>query len=284
MPLASSILSDNSATAHDDGACRGACAARRGGDRHAAGGARFRHRQRPAARASRASTARCRTPCSCARSPPARSRRSRAASASCMRSRKLGVPVWNSAQAIERCVDKSMTTFLLAERRPADAADLRRRGTGRGAGDRRARASGDAAGAEAAVRRAGPRHQAGRATLATCRPTDEVERRLLSPALCAARRPALPRFSRLRLRRQGGGDDEPPRRRLDHQRQPRRRAGTDCPTPTKRELAALAVAAAAAVGADFAGVDIVAGSRRQPAACWRSTACRPGRGCNRSPR
>ena len=26
---------------------------------------------------------------------------------------KLAVPVWNSAQAIERCVDKSMTTFLL---------------------------------------------------------------------------------------------------------------------------------------------------------------------------
>lgn len=26
---------------------------------------------------------------------------------------RLGVPVWNSAQAIERCVDKSMTTFLL---------------------------------------------------------------------------------------------------------------------------------------------------------------------------
>jgi RimK family alpha-L-glutamate ligase len=26
---------------------------------------------------------------------------------------KLGVPVWNSAAAIERCVDKSMTTFLL---------------------------------------------------------------------------------------------------------------------------------------------------------------------------
>jgi len=27
--------------------------------------------------------------------------------------RRLSVPVWNSAQAIERCVDKSMTTFLL---------------------------------------------------------------------------------------------------------------------------------------------------------------------------
>ncbi|WP_245450979.1 ATP-grasp domain-containing protein [Borborobacter arsenicus] len=28
---------------------------------------------------------------------------------------KLGVPVWNSAQAIERCVDKSMTTFLIQQ-------------------------------------------------------------------------------------------------------------------------------------------------------------------------
>jgi len=28
---------------------------------------------------------------------------------------KMGVPVWNSASAIERCVDKSMTTFLLAQ-------------------------------------------------------------------------------------------------------------------------------------------------------------------------
>jgi len=27
---------------------------------------------------------------------------------------KMGVPVWNSARAVERCVDKSMTTFLLA--------------------------------------------------------------------------------------------------------------------------------------------------------------------------
>ena len=27
---------------------------------------------------------------------------------------KLGVVVWNDARAIERCVDKSMTSFLLA--------------------------------------------------------------------------------------------------------------------------------------------------------------------------
>ena len=37
---------------------------------------------------------------------------------------KLGVVVWNDARAIERCVDKSMTSFLLAQRRRADAADL----------------------------------------------------------------------------------------------------------------------------------------------------------------
>ena len=28
--------------------------------------------------------------------------------------RELGVPVWNDARAIERCVDKSMTSFMLA--------------------------------------------------------------------------------------------------------------------------------------------------------------------------
>ena len=52
---------------------------------------------------------------------------------------RLGVPVWNSAQAIERCVDKSMTTFLLQERRPADAADLRRGRRGGRAGRLRRR-------------------------------------------------------------------------------------------------------------------------------------------------
>ena len=47
----------------------------------------------------------------------------------------LGVAVVNDARGIERCVDKSMTSFLLAQRRPADAADLggpvgrRRRGS-----------------------------------------------------------------------------------------------------------------------------------------------------------
>lgn len=53
---------------------------------------------------------------------------------------RLGVPVWNSAQAIERCVDKSMTTFLIdqaglptpatyvVEGRPAAEAVVRKNG------------------------------------------------------------------------------------------------------------------------------------------------------------
>ena len=39
--------------------------------------------------------------------------------------RELGVTVWNDARAIERCVDKSTTTFFLQRDRDPDAADLR---------------------------------------------------------------------------------------------------------------------------------------------------------------
>ena len=42
--------------------------------------------------------------------------------------RELGVPVWNDARAIERCVDKSMTSFLLA----TPACRLRQHGPLRG--------------------------------------------------------------------------------------------------------------------------------------------------------
>ena len=64
----------------------------------------------------------CPTPCTCALSAAAASRRSRDDSASCTRWRTRRA-VWNDARAIERCVDKSMTSFLLAARH-ADAADL----------------------------------------------------------------------------------------------------------------------------------------------------------------
>ena len=85
----------------------------------------------------------------------AASRRSRSISACCTRLRELGVTVWNDARAIERCVDKSTTTFFLqragiptprtfARRRPRRGRSHRRRPARRGA----------EAGAEAAVRRA----------------------------------------------------------------------------------------------------------------------------------
>ena len=38
--------------------------------------------------------------------------------------REQGVLVWNDARAIERCVDKSMTSFLIAQGRPADTRHL----------------------------------------------------------------------------------------------------------------------------------------------------------------
>ena len=115
---------------------------------------------------------------------------------------RLSVPVWNSAQAIERCVDKSMTTFLLKNAGlptpPTFAVE------------------GLAAAAEIAARELArtplvlkPLFGAqGRGirlirTLSDLPARGRGERRLLSPALRAARRSSLPGFPRLRLRRQG---------------------------------------------------------------------------------
>ena len=68
-----------------------------------------------------------------------------------------GSSVWNDARAIERCVDKSMTSFLLARAGIADAGDLGggiiRAGTGHCA----TRNNGWAVGAQAAVWIAGTR-------------------------------------------------------------------------------------------------------------------------------
>ena len=55
----------------------------------------------------------CQKARSSASSRAAHSSRSRSISACCMRLRELGVTVWNDARAIERCVDKSTTTFFL---------------------------------------------------------------------------------------------------------------------------------------------------------------------------
>ena len=77
--------------------------------------------------------------------------------------REFGVPVYNDARAIERSVDKSMTSLLLHAAGIADAADLGHRIGGAGAAHRDARERGrPRAGAQAAVRLAGQGPAAGR--------------------------------------------------------------------------------------------------------------------------
>ena len=58
-----------------------------------------------------------------------------------MRSRELGVTVWNDARAIERCVDKSTTTFFLQRAGIPTPRTLTCVGCARGSGDRCARCS-----------------------------------------------------------------------------------------------------------------------------------------------
>ena len=138
--------------------------------------------------------------------------------------RELGVPVWNDARAIERCVDKSMTSFLLAragiptpatwatESREAAREIVRREAAhgplvlkplfgSQGRGLRLIRDEADLPGA------------------------GDSRRRLLSAALRRRRTRRLPRFPPVRVagprhRRHGAACAE-----LDHQREARRPAG-----------------------------------------------------------
>ena len=71
--------------------------------------------------------------------------------------RELGVPVWNDARAIERCVDKSTTSFLLAHAGVPTPPTWAVEGLARARALVAAQAGRGRAGAEAAVRRAGAR-------------------------------------------------------------------------------------------------------------------------------
>jgi tetrahydromethanopterin:alpha-L-glutamate ligase len=168
---------------------------------------------------------------------------------------RLSVPVWNSAQAIERCVDKSMTTFLLknaglptpptfAIEGLAAAEEIAARELARtplvlkplfgaqGRGIRLVRALSDLPAADEIddvyylqhyVPRAGPPFRDFRVFVCAGKAVAMMTRRG-ADWITNVNRGAVPE--------QVSGHDE-------------------------TELAALAVAAAAAVGADFAGVDIV---------------------------
>jgi RimK family alpha-L-glutamate ligase len=169
---------------------------------------------------------------------------------------RLSVPIWNSAQAIERCVDKSMTTFLLknaglptpstfAVEGLAAATEIAARELARtplvlkplfgaqGRGIRMIRALSDLPAADEVndvyylqhyVPRAGPPFRDFRIFVCAGKPVAMMSRRG-ADWITNVNRGAVPELV------------------LGHD---------------QAELAALAVAAASCVGADFAGVDIVA--------------------------
>ena len=111
-------------------------------------------RRSPTGLASPASGARFPTPCSCARCPGGTFQAVTLRLGILHALRENGVLVWNDARAIERCVDKSMTSFLLRgpASRPRHLGDRNPQAAAR---DRPAREPAGPAGAEAAVRLAG---------------------------------------------------------------------------------------------------------------------------------
>jgi tetrahydromethanopterin:alpha-L-glutamate ligase len=172
----------------------------------------------------------------------------------------LGVPVWNDATAIERCVDKSTTTFLLAR------AGLP------------VPASWAVEGIKAARRIVRAEAPAGPLVL---KPLFGAQGR----GLMLIRDPSeLPPGERVGdiyyLQRFVGGDGpdyhdfrvfviggEPVAAMLRHSNEwitNVRRGGRPLPTPLDTELAGLAAIAARAVGAAFCGVDIIRGKRHEP--------------------
>ena len=136
---------------------------------------------------------------------------------------KLGVVVWNDARAIERCVDKSMTSFLLARAGVPTPPTWTMESAGSRARPGRTRSAARPARAQAPVRRAGqglaPHSTAGRpARLRRGRGG------LLSAAVSIERSPGLHGLSAVRPARSGDRRDDAPRLDMDHQRQARRSA------------------------------------------------------------
>ncbi len=172
----------------------------------------------------------------------------------------LGVPVWNNATAIERCVDKSTTTFLLAQAGVPVPPTWTVEG---------AEAARKIVAAEAA---AGPLvlkplfGSQGRGLMLIRHPDDlpppeEVGDVFYLQRFVGDDGPAFRDFRVLVI------EGEPVAAMLRHAESwitNVKQGGRPLPTPLDRELADLAVAAARAVGASFCGVDIIRGRDREP--------------------
>ena len=166
---------------------------------HAAGRCALRHAARRPGLRFAGLRAACPTACSSAPCRPARFEAVTLRLGMLHALRALGVPVWNDARAIERCVDKSMTSFLLARAGLPTPADLGRRRLRGGARDRAARGGARPAGAEAAVRLAGPRPAADPHARTTCPARTRSPASTTCSASSAASGARLPRFPRLRV-------------------------------------------------------------------------------------
>jgi len=175
--------------------------------------------------------------------------------------RECGVMVWNDARAIERCVDKSMTSFLLAR------AGIATPPTWAVGSYDQARAIAQAQTKEAALVLKPLFGSQGRGLRLVRKPDD-----LPPPGDVAGGVYYLQRF--VALERDGFHDFRllVARGRVVAAMQRHspqwitniKRGGRPVAALINDELKALAVSAATAVGADFAGVDILYGSDQQP--------------------
>jgi tetrahydromethanopterin:alpha-L-glutamate ligase len=175
--------------------------------------------------------------------------------------RECGVMVWNDARAIERCVDKSMTSFLLARAGIATPA------TWAVESYDQARAIVEAETKEAALVLKPLFGSQGRGLRLIRKPDD-----LPSSKEVAGGVYYLQRFVGIE---RGGYHDfrvlvvrgrviAAMQRHSTHWITNVKRGGRPVPALINDDLKALAVRAAAAVGADFAGVDILYGLDQQP--------------------
>lgn len=166
----------------------------------------------------------------------------------------LGVPVWNSAQAIERCVDKSMTSFLLARAGIPTPESFAVEGI-----EAASRLLAEQGGGGALV--AKPLFGAqGRGLRLVRGPGDLPDPEAVSGVYYLQRfvpTPATHPFRDFRLLVCAGEVVAAMSRRADDWITNIRRGGTPEPLEPDRDLADLALRAAEAVGARYAGVDLI---------------------------
>jgi RimK family alpha-L-glutamate ligase len=175
--------------------------------------------------------------------------------------RECGVIVWNDARAIERCVDKSTTSFLLAR------AGITTPPTWAAESYDRARAVAQAEAKEAALVLKPLFGSQGRGLRLIRKPDDLPSSKDVAGGVYYLQRFAgIERggYHDFRLLVVRGRVVAAMQRHSMHWITNVKRGGRPVPALINDDLNALAVRAAAAVGADFAGVDVLYGPDQQP--------------------